>query len=600
MKAYLLNILGAIVFLFISGPTSAQCITIACPADITVPVDSASCGAVVNYVTYLSSDTCNRVSQAFNFTNTIASWVVPAGVSSIIIKAHGAEGGFNSQSQTPAGLGAVLRGTFNVTPGSELKILVGEQPSAVGGNGGGGGSFVVDELNNPLIIAGGGGGSANGGDSPSKHGQAVSIGGTGGGQGGTGGTMGRGGTVGLGFQSGAGGGLLTNGATGWTLGTAGSAFINGGSGGIANGPARGGFGGGGSGSSYVVGGGGGGYSGGGSGGNASAGVGGGGGSYNGGSNQVNIEGANSGHGFVEISYFASSEVSMAMIDGLASGAQFPVGTTVVSHIIKDNFGNIDTCSFNVTVVDDIAPTFTLPANVSTCIPEVYNIGVLNITDNCSIPSITYSLSGATTGTGIIDASGTTFNAGATKVIYTATDQNGNTNIDSLMVMVNPDPTISIVPSVSSLCVYSGAVQLTATPTGGAWFGFGVVGNVFNPLSLPPGSYSVGYTYTNTFGCTDSASVNFTVNECLGFGGSELGEKIRAFPNPSNNEVTVDLGHVEQEILLNLLNINGQLIYSSKYSNTQTIKLEMEPLPLGVYFMQVTTKTDTSLLKLVKN
>ena len=601
MKTYLLNIFGAIVvFLSISGAASAQCITIACPADITVSVDSASCGAVVNYVTYLSSDTCNRVVQAFNFTGSIETWVVPPSVTSMIIKARGAEGGCNTQSGTPAGLGAVLSGIFAVTPGSELKILVGEQPSTTGGNGGGGGSFVVDDLNNPLIIAGGGGGSANGGDSPGKHGQAAATGGIGGGQGGTGGTMGNGGNVGLGFQSGAGGGLLTDGATGWTLGTAGLAFVNGGGGGIANGPARGGFGGGGSGSSYVVGGGGGGYSGGGSGGNTSAGVGGGGGSFNGGSAPINIEGANSGHGFVEISYFVSSEVSMAMIEGLASGAQFPAGTTVVSHIVKDDFGNIDTCSFNVTVVDNISPTFTLPAGVSTCEREVYDIGALNVADNCSISGITYTLSGATTGTGMMNASGTLFNVGTTKVIYIVTDLHGNTATDSLEVTVNPTPDISIVPPASPLCVYSGAISLTATPAGGVWFGSGVSGSSFSPALLSLGSHSIGYTFTNVFGCTDSAQVNITVNECLGLDENGLGNIIRAFPNPLHHEVTIDLGRMEEEVRLELINVNGQLVQSSSYSKIQTVILDMGSLAQGIYFMQVKTKTGTSLLKLVKN
>ena len=52
-------------------------------------------------------------------------------------------------------------GTFNLTKGEIIKILVGQEGGInddSGTSGGGGGSFVVRESNTPLIIAGGGGG----------------------------------------------------------------------------------------------------------------------------------------------------------------------------------------------------------------------------------------------------------------------------------------------------------------------------------------------------------------------------------------------------------------------------------------------------------
>lgn len=256
------------------------------------------------YTIRISSGKTNLLNDfEFNFTGNIEIWTVPAGVYALDIEVRGAEGGYNTRSVFFPGKGAIVKGTFAVTPGQQLKILVGQQPSATSGNGGGGGSFVTDINNNPLIIAGGGGGSSQDTDSPDKHGQAGTKGGTGAAGGGEGGINGNGGKVGpSGFQSGAGGGLLTNGEDGWATGSGGIAFVNGGSPTSVNGSAFGGGGGGGSGSSYVVGGGGGGYSGGGSGGNNSGGVGGGGGSYNGGSNASSLvaENGNSGHGKVII------------------------------------------------------------------------------------------------------------------------------------------------------------------------------------------------------------------------------------------------------------------------------------------------------------
>lgn len=267
-------------------------------------------------ITISRGQTCDTL-----FENVSSGWygwlqyyTVPENVTSIVITAKGAQGGGGSAGS--GGFGASMTGTFSVTPGQVLKILVGQKGlTSVAEGGGGGGSFVTDMENNPLIIAGGGGGSSS---------STVGIGGTVENCG-TNGDSSYGGNFGIGGCNGyggdgmsncsdaySGGGLLTNGTGncgGYTcfsgnLGE-GQSFINGGNGGISpcdNPPAHGGYGGGGATDGYIIGGGGGGgYSGGGSGGNNVNTGGGGGGSYNAGTNQSNFSAANAGHGSVLIS-----------------------------------------------------------------------------------------------------------------------------------------------------------------------------------------------------------------------------------------------------------------------------------------------------------
>jgi hypothetical protein len=522
MKKIYLIVIG----IFISAFSYAQCPTITCPANISINNDSGICGAVVNFTPPVGTDPCGTTTQTFNYTGSIDTWTVPAGVTSVTIETRGAQGGYNTNSTTSSGLGAIMIGTFSVVPGTQLKILVGQQPSASAGNGGGGGTFVTDMSNNPLIIAGGGGGSSQSTDSPDKHGQAGTSGGNGAAGGGMGGTAGSGGGIGAsGFQSGAGGGLLTNGADGWSGGTGGLAFISGGSGGTTNAPANGGFGGGGSGSSYVVGGGGGGYSGGGSGGNSTAGVGGGGGSYNAGTSQNNTGGANSGNGLVIISYNGGGIVTTTQIAGLASGATFPVGTTTQTFQVDDGLGNTATCSFTVTVNDTEAPVFaSCPSNVSSCNATVTAIAPGTATDNCTAtPTITYLLSGATTGTGNNDASGTVFNTGTTTVLYVAMDSNGNSDSCSFIVSIEDllAPTFTTCHSDTSTCsplvnnISPGTAtdNCAASPVvtylfSGATSGSGnndASGNTFNV-----GTTLVQYIAADDFGNTDTCSFNVTI------------------------------------------------------------------------------------------
>lgn len=238
----------------------------------------------------------------------VQEWPVPPGVCSIDIEVWGAQGG-----STTGGLGAYMKGTFAVTPGETLHVVVGQR--GLGSNsiwasgGGGGGSFVWSSANpaNPLIIAGGGGGG-NINYSPCGLGTPGLTGtnGDAGVNGASGGTNGNGGSGTAPSGAGSGGaGWLTPGGNssyggGCTGGTSQYSFLGGdGYSGVS--AADGGFGGGGG--SVCGCGGGGGYSGGGGGeGNACCSGGGGGGSFNAGSNQASQAGVRAGHGEVIISW----------------------------------------------------------------------------------------------------------------------------------------------------------------------------------------------------------------------------------------------------------------------------------------------------------
>jgi hypothetical protein len=284
---------------------------------------------------YLNNLNAQLATTTFNYTGSIVSFTVPAGVTRIDMEAYGAQGGDGSIYGTSlsggGGRGAYIKGTVSVTPGEVLRILVGQKGGSSGGphgneNGGGGGSFVVRQTGTvPLIVAGGGGGApatsygtacsrslSNAHGQTSTSGSSVSCFSSA-----AGGTSGGGGASAGSYQGGGGGGFSSNGANGGThcrTATGGMSFTNGGAGGVGNNcyhsSSYGGFGGGGGGQLGGPGGGGG-YSGG-----ASAGgwsgystYGGGGGSYNSGTNQTNTSGVRTGNGVVIFSYYPCTQNS---------------------------------------------------------------------------------------------------------------------------------------------------------------------------------------------------------------------------------------------------------------------------------------------------
>lgn len=148
----------------------------------------------------------------------------------------------------------------------------------------------------------------------------------------------------------------------------------------------------------------------------------------------------------------------------ASGSSFPLGTTPVSCTAKDASSNTSPPStFNVTVADTTAPTFTaIPSGT--------------VTREATGPSgasysFTVSATDAVTSSpGIVcnhAPSGETYGLGTTPVSCTATDTAGNPRVDgfALKIADSTAPTITSIPT--------GTVTLDATSPAGASYSFTV-------------------------------------------------------------------------------------------------------------------------------
>ena len=110
---------------------------------------------------YASQDHDEQVA----LSSGIQQWTVPY-TGEYRIEAIGGAGGYDSHPNSAKyrGRGARMIGTFSLSKGEVIQILVGQEgginklyPSS----GGAGGTFVVRGGNTPLIIAGGGGGIQN-------------------------------------------------------------------------------------------------------------------------------------------------------------------------------------------------------------------------------------------------------------------------------------------------------------------------------------------------------------------------------------------------------------------------------------------------------
>lgn len=229
---------------------------------LSLPVATSANGVAATGGYIYSIGGRSHLGQAFN-TQGPDNFVVPAGVTSISVKAWGAGGGGGAGGSTgtggTGGGGGYVAGNIAVTPGETLTIYVGGggkgggNVSNTGSGGGGGGYSSVYRGGTPLmVIAGGGGGGgsriattgAAGGAGGGTTGQAGSTAYSNNGAGGGGGTQSAGGSAGTGGNnSGTVGSSLTGGlgadgrrsaSTGADGGGGLGGLQSGGNGGLAN------------------------------------------------------------------------------------------------------------------------------------------------------------------------------------------------------------------------------------------------------------------------------------------------------------------------------------------------------------------------------
>lgn len=133
--------------------------------------------------------------------------------------------------------------------------------------------------------------------------------------------------------------------------------------------------------------------------------------------------------------------NVTLSGSVSIGAFFPVGTTIVTYEASDVSGNTASCSFSVTVSENLPPVITgcpsdqvfiLPANKCDTIvswaPPV-------ATDNCALDTLTTT-----------NLPGTVFSTGTQVVTYTAFDESGNTATCTFTVTVE-----DIIPPVFNSC-----------------------------------------------------------------------------------------------------------------------------------------------------
>ena len=193
----------------------------------------------------------------------------------------------------------------------------------------------------------------------------------------------------------------------------------------------------------------------------------------------------------------------------ASGT-YPVGTTTVTWTVTDIHGNTNTCTQDITVTDNEAPSITCAAaQTQTADAGVCNAAVTVVGpatgDNCGVASVKNSYNNTANASG-------TYPVGTTVVTWTVTDIHGNSNTctQSITVTDNEKPVISVQNIARCFADdnFGSSIDLGVTPTDNC----GIASQSNDaPSTFPVGTTTVTWTATDIHGNVSTATQLVTRN-----------------------------------------------------------------------------------------
>ncbi|MDD3875543.1 MAG: HYR domain-containing protein [Bacteroidales bacterium] len=179
---------------------------------------------------------------------------------------------------------------------------------------------------------------------------------------------------------------------------------------------------------------------------------------------------------------------------------YPLGNTTVTWTVTDGSGNSATCSQLVTVIDNVNPIITCPANVvaptnNGCTATGVALGTPVTSDNCGVASVTNNAPAV-------------YPLGITTVTWIVTDNAGLTaTCDQLVTVIDTTPPVILCPVGLTLNTVPGGCDVTGvsigfpTYTDNCSVGMGITNDA--PVIYPIGTTDIIWTVADASGNTST-------------------------------------------------------------------------------------------------
>jgi len=121
----------------------------------------------------------------------------------------------------------------------------------------------------------------------------------------------------------------------------------------------------------------------------------------------------------------------------------------------------------------------------------------------------------------------------------------------------------------------------------------------NQTFTPPVSGSYNVTITDVNGCMGSDTILVIVDACVGVDELASDTEIKMYPNPTQGGLTIEFAAFNNDVVMNVLNIYGQVVRTGKLTSVTTV-LDLNDLSEGTYILQLQSEDSITVNKFVIN
>jgi hypothetical protein len=174
-------------------------------------------------------------------------------------------------------------------------------------------------------------------------------------------------------------------------------------------------------------------------------------------------------------------------------------------------------------------------------------------------------------------------------VVIVTDSCGTATSSPVTVTVNPSPNVTITPPSATICVGE-SISLTASP--GPVYSWSTSATTSSISVSPTTSTTYSVTCTGANGCTGSNSINVVVLACTGIIQPEADEQFVISPNPFSEFTTLHSSKKLDNATVSIYNSIGQQVEQINNVSGQSVRIDRNDLPYGVYFIRIIVGEDS--------
>lgn len=178
---------------------------------------------------------------------------------------------------------------------------------------------------------------------------------------------------------------------------------------------------------------------------------------------------------------------------------------------------------------------------------------------------------------------------------------GSSVCASCEIEMTQTATVTVNPPLDNT-VTNNATSLTANLSGASyqWLDCdngntpisGETSQSFTPTTN--GNYAVEISTTE---CTVTSSCESIT--LLGIEGNELNLNVNIYPNPANDIINIDLGHLSSDVQIRMVSSEGKEVYQNNVTEN-LVTINFVSYPQGVYIVEISNGTHRSYHKVIKN